>query len=275
MPAGAAPVLIGTSLSISIGKFNLIIFLTTLLCSLLIQIITNFFNEYYDYKRGADTEDRLGPDRAVSKGLIKPRTMKNVAVSLTVLTFTLGLYLVYIGGMPILIIGIASLLCAYLYTGGPKPIAYLGLSEIFVLVFFGVVPVTGTFYLQTGFVNATCFIASLAPGFFSMNILGVNNIRDIETDKKVNKRTFAMMIGENNSKIFFSVLNFLAFLIPVILYISGENKYVLLPLVMFPVAIILNIKLFFKQGKELNIILSGTGKILLIYSLLISTGLIL
>ena len=231
LPASIIPVIIGTAMAYYEGIFDKMIFVLTLICALLIQIITNFLNEVYDYRRGADTKERVGPSRAVAKGLIKPKTMLTVVLCLVVLTLWIGLYLVFTGGgFLIFTIGIVSLFFAYAYTGGPYPIAYKGLSDIFVLVFFGIAAVTGTYYLQTHRIIPEIIIASLAPGFLSMNILGVNNIRDIETDRKAGKITLAVRIGEKASKVLYVTINILAFTIPVILYRILNDGYFLLPL---------------------------------------------
>jgi 1,4-dihydroxy-2-naphthoate polyprenyltransferase len=268
LPASVVPVLIGTAMAHYDGFFNPVVFALTLLCSLLIQVITNFVNEIYDYKKGADTPERIGPRRAVASGLIKVRTMKIVTAVLVAVTFFTGLYLVFLGGgIFILGIGILSLVFAYLYTGGPYPLAYKGLSDIFVLIFFGIIAVTGSYYLQAQRLIPEVLIASLAPGFLSMNILGINNIRDIETDKKVGKITLAARIGERPAKIMYVIINILAFIVPVILYFSLENKYFLMPLLVFPISLIICLNLFKTSGAKLNRILAQTGLLLILYGI--------
>jgi 1,4-dihydroxy-2-naphthoate polyprenyltransferase len=166
LPASLVPVLIGTAMAFYDGFFNSFVFILTLVCSLLIQIITNFVNEIYDFKKGADTTERLGPRRAVALGLIRPNTMKTVIMVLVLFTLSLGMFLVFSGGgFFILTVGIVSIFFAYAYTGGPYPLAYKGLSDIFVLVFFGIIAVTGTYYLQAHRIIPEVLIASLAPGF--------------------------------------------------------------------------------------------------------------
>jgi 1,4-dihydroxy-2-naphthoate polyprenyltransferase len=271
LPASAIPVIIGTAMSYYGGYFSLSVFILTLICALLIQIITNFLNEVYDFKRGADTPERLGPSRAVARGLIKPETMLRISVSLIIITLVIGTYLVITGGgIFILIIGLISLFFSYAYTGGPYPIAYKGLSDIFVLIFFGIVAVTGTYYLQAHKLIPEVIIASFAPGFLSMNILGVNNIRDIETDKKAAKVTMAVRLGERKSKIVYVVIDILAFSIPIILYYILGNIYFLLPLLVFPISIIICLNLFKSTGIKLNKILVQTGMLLILYGIMIS-----
>jgi 1,4-dihydroxy-2-naphthoate octaprenyltransferase len=250
------------------GFYNPVVFILTLVCSLLIQVITNFVNEIYDFQKGADNPNRIGPRRAVAAGLISPLKMKIVSGILVLLTFAIGLYLVFSGGgVFILTIGVISLVFAYIYTGGPYPLAYKGISDIFVLIFFGVIAVTGTYYLQTHRLIPEVLIASLAPGFLSMNILGVNNIRDIETDKLVGKITLAVRMGENPAKIMYVIINLLAFIVPVILYFSLENRYFLMPLLVFPISLIICLNLFKSSGSKLNKILAQTGLLLILYGI--------
>lgn len=268
LPAGAVPVFIGTAMAYYDGYFNPIIFILTLFCSILIQVITNFVNEIYDFQKGADNQNRVGPRRAVASGLISPLKMKIVSGVLVLITFSIGLYLVYSGGgVFILTIGIISLVFAYIYTGGPYPLAYKGISDIFVLIFFGIIAVTGTYYLQTHSLIPEVLIASLAPGFLSMNILGVNNIRDIETDKVVGKITLAVRMGEKPAKIMYVIINLLAFIVPVILYFSLENRYFLMPLLVFPISLIICLNLFKSSGAKLNKILAQTGLVLILYGI--------
>lgn len=268
LPASIVPVLIGTAMAHYDGSFNPAIFILTLLCSLLIQIITNFVNEIYDFKKGADGKDRVGPRRAVAAGLISPLKMKVVSGTLVLITFFIGLYLVFTGGgFFILSIGVLSLFFAYAYTGGPYPLAYKGISDIFVLIFFGVIAVTGTYYLQAHRLIPEVIIASLAPGFLSMNILGVNNIRDINTDKMVGKITLAVRMGEKPAKIMYVIINLLAFIVPVILYFSLENRYFLMPLLVFPISLVICLNLFKSSGPMLNKILAQTGLVLILYGI--------
>lgn len=281
LPAGAAPVIIGVSLSYLFGYFLLLPAIVTLVCALMIQILTNLINEIYDFKRGADTQDRVGPTRAVASGIITVELMKNIAIILALFTFILGLYLVYVAGYEILLIGIVSLLFAYLYTGGPYPLAYKGLGDLFVFIFFGLVAVSGTYYIQTGTVDEFSVIAAIAPGLISANILAVNNIRDIETDRKANKRTLAVRLGRRISIAVFSTVNYLAFashaVLVYLLFDAGyRNSYfLLLPLILFPMSINNLKSLRSKTESELNPLLAATGKLLFLYSILFLIGIFL
>ncbi|MCX6147538.1 MAG: 1,4-dihydroxy-2-naphthoate polyprenyltransferase [Candidatus Kapabacteria bacterium] len=251
LPAGIMPVIIGASIAYKSGKFNLPILLLILFCSISIQIITNFVNDLYDAKKGADTKDRLGPQRTVASGLIKERTMFVVCIVLTIITFLCGLYLVSLGGRSILIIGIVSLIFAWLYTAGPLPIGYLGLGDLFVFIFFGLVATGGTYFLLTGEYSLTVFIASTIPGFISVNILQANNIRDIDTDKLAKKYTLAVRLGRNNSILLFILIFVSIYISDILLFITSGYQYkMLLMMVSIPYA--------YQISKNLR--LADTGK---------------
>jgi 1,4-dihydroxy-2-naphthoate octaprenyltransferase len=211
----------------------------------------------------------------VAAGIVSPRQMLAVSVVLLVITFLLGLILVDRGGLTILIVGIFSLFFAYAYTGGPHPLAYNGLGDIFVLIFFGIIAVCGTYFVQMLEIKLFVFVASLAPGFLSMNILAVNNIRDIETDKPVGKITLAVKLGKNKSKLLYVFINISAFVIPVILYLILNAAYMLLPLLLFPYSLFICNKLFALTDKELNSLLTATSKVLLLHGILTVIGFIL
>ncbi len=272
LPASVIPVAIGSAAALSFGNFKWHLSLIALVCAVLIQIITNYLNEVYDYYRGADTKERKGPQRVVASGVISPKKMLTVSLILIAITFLLGLILVDRAGVPILIIGILSLIFAYAYTGGPYPLAYKGLGDIFVMIFFGIVAVCGTFYVQTLTLTPEVFIASLGPGLLSMNLLGVNNIRDIETDKKAGKNTLAVKLGRKNALIMYYVVNFFAFLVPVCLAIMMNSTAMLLPLAAFPYSIVISKKLSVSNGAELNKLLAATGKLLLFHGTLTVVG---
>lgn len=275
LPASLIPVLIGASIAYYDNSIEVGYLIITFLCALLIQIITNFINEIYDYKKGADNEERLGPKRFVASGEISVKTMKYVSTTLIIVTFLLGLILVYGAGLLILAIGIFSLLFAYLYTAGPFPLAYKGVGDLFVLIFFGVVAVSGTYYIQSHTINTIVIISSFGPGFLSMNILGVNNLRDIETDKKVGKMTLQVRLGKKYSQLMIVVLTILTFLLPFAIGHLTQSFYNLLPLLSIIFAIPLTKQIYTKSGIELNEVLAGSGKLLVIYGALTSIGFIL
>ncbi len=268
LPASIIPVLIGNAAAFAENKFNPFVMLITMFCALMIQIITNYLNEVYDFKKGADTKDRLGPKRQVASGVISVKMMSIVSIILILITFLTGLYLVDYAGIEILLVGILSLFFAFAYTGGPYPLAYNGLGEIFVFVFFGLVAVCGSYYVQTQNLNLFIVLAAIPAGMLSSNILGVNNIRDIETDKLANKKTLAVKIGKSNAIKLFEFEIASAYAAIVILSILYNNYILLLPLltIVLSIRLIKNVKTL--VGLELNKALAATGKLLLIFGIL-------
>lgn len=272
--ASVAPVLIGTAMAYSDGKWNPLIALLTMFSAVLIQIGTNYANDYFDFFKGADTQDRIGPRRATGSGLIKPETMK-IAFSLTfALSVVFGLYLIGWGGWPILIIGTFSILFGILYTGGPFPLGYKGLGEIFVLIFFGPVAVGGTYYLQTLEINLTVILAGLSPGLISTALLTVNNLRDIHTDRKAGKRTLAVRFGPIFARVEYFLSVLIACTMPlVLLIVDPAHPYSLAAILVIILAgPPIKAVLFDEISPELNTALASTGKILLFYSLVFSLG---
>lgn len=275
LAAGIMPVAIGSATAYYYGNFDFYLSFIALICAILIQIVTNFLNEVYDFKRGADTEERKGPQRIVAAGIVSARKMFFVSLILIFITFLLGMILVLHAGIPVLIIGALSLLFAYAYTGGPYPLAYNGLGDIFVLIFFGIVAVCGTFYVQTLKLTSYVFVASLAPGFLSMNLLGVNNIRDIQTDKPAQKLTLAVKLGRYRASVLYAVINILAFIVPILLFFMLNSLWMLLPLILLPYSLKITMNVFKYEGKELNKLLAATSIILLGHGLLTILGFIL
>jgi 1,4-dihydroxy-2-naphthoate polyprenyltransferase len=274
LPAGAVPVILGSALAAQNLQFRFLPALVALVCALGIQVATNFINEIYDFRKGADTSERLGPTRTVAAGIISEKTMIRVSVTLLAVVFLLGLYLVYIAGWPILLIGMLSLLFAWAYTGGPYPIAYSGLGDIFVFIFFGLVAVGGTYYVQAHDLSLTVLYAAAAPGFFSVNILLVNNIRDIDTDRKVGKMTLPARIGAERARRLYVILTAAAYLVPLVLWLKGYPVWVLLSLLSAPLAWLTTRELYSSEGRQLNNVLAGTGKLLTLHGLLFSAGLL-
>lgn len=272
--AGIAPVIIGTALAYGEGKFHLLSAAAALVASLLIQIATNFSNDYYDFKHGADTKERLGPTRITQSGLVKPGIVKIAFVLTFALAFLVGLYLIWRGGWPILTIGILSIILGILYTGGPFPLGYHGLGDIVVLIFFGPVAVGGTYYVQALEITPEILIAGLSPGLLSMALLTVNNLRDINTDRKAGKKTLAVRFGKFFTRMEYLTSITIACLIPAILFlIKGDHPYALATTFVFIPAIPSIHAIFMKQiGPELNLTLANTGKILLLYSVVFSIG---
>lgn len=273
--ASIAPVLIGGSMAWGDGLFHAPSVVAALLGALLIQIGTNFCNDYADFKKGADTEDRMGPLRATASGWISAPTMWRA----TVLTFTLAaltaLYLIYRGGWPMAVIAVLSILFGVLYTVGPYALAYRGWSEGFALVFFGPVAVAGTYYVQTMQWPWIVIVAGLAPGLMSCAILSINNLRDIKQDRVANKRTLAVRFGKTFARWEYTgcvVLSLL--LLPLLLFYSTPHR----AMALIPLAAALGavgpLRDVWRgmEGPALNEVLARTGKLLLIQSVLFSVG---
>ena len=275
LPASLSPVLIGTSIAYYHNSFNLFYFLLISFLALLIQICTNFINELYDFKNGADSKNRLGPTRAVSAGLIPYKVMKNVSIFLVLITFILGMILVLKSGWIIFLIGVASLFFAWAYTGGPYPLAYNGLAEPAVLIFFGIFAVNGTYFILTDKLDLIPLIASFMPGLLSTNLLLVNNIRDIETDKLVNKNTLAVKLGRKLSNHLYLFIHIFTILIPFILFYFTKNYLMFLPLVALPLHINCVKNTYFLDGRALNKVLALNGFLILLNGLLTSFSFIL
>ena len=214
LTAAAAPVVLGTGLAIGRDGFRFGPALAALLGALLIQIGTNLANDYYDHLRGGDTEDRVGPIRVSQAGIIPPEMVRNGAFLVLGLALLLGSYLVWVGGAPVVLIGVTSLVCAVAYTGGPFPLAYHGLGDLFVFVFFGLVAVGGTYWVQVLDFGPEVLLAGVGIGALATAILVVNNLRDIETDARAGKRTLAVRIGLTGTKVEFALLLVLGFAVP-------------------------------------------------------------
>ena len=272
--AAVTPILIGTAIAFGEGKGHALAALAALLGALLIQIGTNFSNDYFDYIKGADTQERLGPVRATQSGLVKPKTMFWNFVIVYGLATLVGIFLVFRGGWPIIIIGIISIASGILYTGGPWPLGYMGLGDLFVLIFFGPVAVGGTFYVQALEVSSVVIFAGLGPGLLATALLSVNNLRDQPTDKKAGKLTLAVRFGTTFARIEFLAALVFSAMIPFILAFWTEAHWyscfsALIIFIGFPSIrqIISGVK-----GSELNKTLASTGKLILIYGILFSLG---
>ncbi|WP_258303400.1 1,4-dihydroxy-2-naphthoate polyprenyltransferase [Haloferax larsenii] len=291
LPAAAAPVLVGTALAVHDGLFAPLPALAALVGALLIQIGTNFANDYYDAIQGADTEAREGFTRVTAGGLIPPAEVKRAMYLTFAAAILLGTYLVYVGGVPILVIGLLSVASGIAYTGGPYPLGYHGLGDLFVFVFFGLVAVVGTYYVQAASILAAplsmgipaetvtlvAILASLPIAAISTNILVVNNIRDKEEDATTGKRTLAVRFGYGFARAEYVVMLVVAYAVPLYLWTrSGFEWHVLLPFLSMPIAArIARTVLTETKGELLNPALEDTGKLLALYALLFSVGLAL
>jgi 1,4-dihydroxy-2-naphthoate octaprenyltransferase len=274
--AAFVPVIVGTSIANAEGEINLLASVVALVCSILIQIGTNFSNDLQDFIRGADSKDRVGPLRVINEGLITTSQMRFAIFIVLALAFLLGLYLIYLGGMVILIIGILSILAGLAYTSGPYPLAYHGLGDFAAFIFFGLIGTIGTYYLNTGEFSTIALIASIPVGALVTNILVVNNYRDIEQDKLAGKNTLAVKLGRTFSQYEFIILMTASFIVPLIIFLSYDVKgWVFLPYLTLPIAYKLTLMMFKLTGPQLNKTLELTAKFSAIFGLLFSLGFIL
>ena len=274
--AAFVPVMVGSAVAFNEGKLKIILSLSALLCSLLIQVGTNFTNDLYDFLKGSDTTKRKGPRRVLASGLISVGEMKT-AIVLTFLTaFLIGLFLVYHGGFVILVIGILSILAGLAYTAGPYPLAYNALGDIFVFMFFGIIGTVGTYYLHTNDLSIVSFISSIPVGALVTNILVVNNYRDIEEDKTAGKKTLAVKLGKNFTLYQFTFLIVLSFLVPLLLFaFFNASIWIFLPYLTLPIAYKVISMIYTLNGTQLNTTLELTARLSAIYGLLFSAGIIL
>ena len=277
LAAAFTPVLVGASLAYQNESLVLLNSAIALLCAFLIQIGTNFANDYFDFVKGADTDERIGFERATAAGLVKPKTMLNATIATMGLAFLFGLYLVWVGGWQILVIGLLSLLFGVLYTGGPYPLGYNGLGDIFVFVFFGIVAVMATYFVNALEWTEVSFWASLPIGALCTNILVINNLRDVEQDSKVGKRTLGVMFGETALKCEYAIMQLTAFAVPIYFYLLLEYSYwILIPFLSAPLAIIHAKKVWTETHKpNLNKLLEQTAQFMALFGLLFSIGIIL
>ncbi|HEX2853001.1 MAG TPA: 1,4-dihydroxy-2-naphthoate polyprenyltransferase [Opitutaceae bacterium] len=273
LPAAVAPVLVGAALAWRDGVFSAGAVVLCLGFALLVQIGTNFANDYYDFIKGADTAARVGPQRAVAAGLVSPLVMKRAMGTVFLAAFLVGLGLLAWGGPWLLAVGIASIVCGAAYTGGPCPLGYLGLGDIFVFLFFGLVAVCTTYFVQAGSVTFDAVLAATGIGALAANILVVNNYRDVETDAAAGKRTLVVRFGRGFARAQFAVSLILALLIPFGLIAGGQRWTVLLPLLLAPLAWRHVRRLReSKTPAELIALLGDTGKFLALYAVLFSAG---
>lgn len=277
LAAAFVPVLIGASIAWKDNLFRWDTSLVALFCAFAIQIGTNFANDYFDHVKGADTDERIGFTRATAAGLISPTAMLNATILTMAIAFAAGLYLVWVGGWVILAIGVLSLLFGILYTGGPYPLGYNGLGDLFVFIFFGIVAVMGTYYVNALQWSIPSFWASLPIGALCVNILVVNNLRDVEQDRIAGKRTLGVLLGDTALKLEYLAMILIAFTVPAGLYFgSVYSAWIMLPVITLPVAGYLVRSVFFHDDKRtLNRTLEQTAKYMALYGLLFATGIVL
>lgn len=278
LPAAIAPVLVGSAAAhFASGEFRCGAFVAALVGSIFIQIGTNLANDYSDAKRGADTEDRLGPVRVTSAGLVAPRRVLHATWLAFAVAVVAGAYLATVAGPLIIAVGAASILAGVLYTGGPRPYGYAGMGELFVFLFFGLVAVNGSYYVQLEQLDLLPFVLSLPVGFLSTAILVVNNVRDIETDRRAGKRTLAVRLGRERAvKLYYALVGG-AHVALVIGLLATEGPWLaLIALASAPLAIAPARAVATRSdGPSLNAALAQTGALLGAFSLLLTLGLLI
>ena len=276
LPAAAAGVITGSALAWRDGFFRIDAALACLLTALLLQIGSNLANDVFDFERGTDTPERLGPVRVTQAGLLRPSQVKYGMAAVFGLAALLGLYLAWLGGWPILLIGIAAILSAIAYTGGPFPLGYYGLGDLFVFLFFGVAAVAGTYYAQAGSVSPAAWWMAIPPGLIITAILVVNNLRDLDSDRRAGKRTLAVILGERATRIEYLICMAAAYLVlpPVaglgVIPGSSMLAWLSLPLAIHAARVVFN-----QRGRPLNAALASTGQTALLFSVLFWLGLAL
>ncbi len=276
LPAAVTPVLVGSALAYHDGVFHAGAAALAAAGAVFIQIGTNLFNDYADFKKGADTAERLGPPRATQRGWLTPRAVLMGAILCFTLAMLAGVGLVMRGGMPIVAIGLASIACGFLYTGGPAPLAYLGIADFFVFVFFGLVAVGGTYYVQALRLAETTMYAGAALGALCTAILVVNNLRDRVGDAKAGKRTLAVRFGARFARGEYALLLVIAYAVPVIGWRAGVTTVGwLAPLFSLPQAMLRLRGVLTSDGAALNRHLGGTAQLMLLYGVLLTLGLTL
>lgn len=269
--ASVSPVLIATTLVIKMGYFDWFIFLCTLCTALGIQITTNLANDYFDYLKGADTCQRKGFIRVTQAGLVSHKTMRQAVVISILLTLLSGFYLIIIGKLIIACLLIASLCLSILYTAGPYPLAYLGLGDLFVCIFFGPIAVGGTYYLQMGSLSLEAILAGIAPGAISTAILAVNNTRDIEEDRLANKKTLAVRFGKSFGKGEYLFCLLVAF--GSLFFFYETHPFTLCTLLcLLPAGMLIKTIFSYKNPLELNLLLIKTGQLLCLFTALFCIG---
>lgn len=266
--AGFVPVLLGSMVARLSGKFSWSILFAALFGALAIQIGTNYVNDAADFQKGADREDRLGPPRMAALGLLSARSLYIGAGLFLFLAFVAGIYLTFHAGWPILLVGLFSLLFAVGYTAGPFPLAYLGLGDFFVFLFFGLVAVNGTYFSHVGSLNFLSIFISVLVGFHATALIAINNTRDIPTDTLANKKTLSLRMGDFSSRLYYGALVFAPFIL--LLVLAADSILWLIPFLSFPFAVVLFRKVLgIVDRREFNSILGKTAALQIIFSLLL------
>jgi 1,4-dihydroxy-2-naphthoate polyprenyltransferase len=275
LTAAATPVLVGTACAHAVAGFRAGPALAALVGAFLLQIGANLANDLFDFEKGADTAERLGPTRVVQSGLLSPAAVRMGMAITFGLALVVGAYLAWVAGPVIVLIGSLSIAAAVAYTGGPYPLAYNGLGDIAVLIFFGFVAVGGTAFVQAGHVPLLAWVAAVPVGALTTAILVVNNVRDIETDARAGKRTLAVRLGRRGAVAEYALLMAAAYVIPVALLLAGGlSAWVLLPLATTPLALRLYRRVRDERGRALNPALGGTARLLFLFGALFALGIV-
>jgi 1,4-dihydroxy-2-naphthoate octaprenyltransferase len=277
LPLGVAPVFVGTALAGYLHIFHPLRFVAALLGAMFIQIGANLSNDYSDAHRGADTEDRLGPVRVTAGGLVPPRQVLIATYVTFGLAVLCGVYLIALAGWQLLLIGVASIVAGVLYTGGPRPYGYEGLGEVFVFLFFGIAAVAGSYFAQVRDFSWESLVLSAPIGLIAAAVLVVNNTRDIDTDRRANKRTLAVRLGRERSRRMYAVMVLIAYPIALVPWFAGPlTAWLLLPWLSLPLAVaVIRIVGTHSDGPSLNRALAKTGQLQLVFCVLLSVGLLL
>ena len=274
LPAAVGPVLVGSAMAYVSDAFHLLPALGCLLASFFLQIGVNLANDYFDYKGGIDSEERLGPVRVTQSGLIAPETVRLAMFVCLGCAALIFLYLAVVGGMVLVVIGIVSIIAAFGYSGGPWPLASHGMGELFVFIFFGLVAVGGTYWVQAHQMSWLVMLAAIPPGLLISAIMMVNNLRDIDTDRKAGKNTLAVKLGQWRTIQGYRVLLLASYIVPVVFILLGGKSALILPFITLPVAIGCMRCIGCESGDGLNGLLARTARLSFLYCLLFAAGLV-
>jgi 1,4-dihydroxy-2-naphthoate octaprenyltransferase len=275
LTAAVVPVTVGAACAHAAGGLRFDATLAALVVAIWIQIGTNFANDVFDYEKGADTGERLGPTRAVQAGLLDARAMHRGMWTAFAVAILAGLYLAWIAGWPMLLVGAASIASGIAYTGGPYPLGYHGLGDVFVMIFFGFVAVCGTAFVNLGAIPEIAWWAAVPVGAISTGILVVNNVRDRKSDVAAGKRTLAVRLGRAGGVAEYVVLMVASYAVPTALVLTGRaGPWMLLPLLSLPVGVALTVQLQRREGPPLNATLVGTARLLVVYGVLFTAAIV-
>ncbi len=276
LTAAFAPVAVGTACAWRVGAFRWDAALAALLGAFLIQVATNFANDMFDFQKGADTEERLGPMRAAQAGLLTEAQLRRGIIVSFAFALGTGVYLSWIAGPAVIVIGLASMAAGLAYTGGPFPLAYNGLGDVFVMVFFGFVAVCGTAFVQGRYVPEIAWLASVPIGALATGILVVNNVRDHRGDRRAGKTTLVVRFGRDAGVREYALLLLVSYATPALMFLFGwTSAWVCLPLLTMPWGIQLYFSVVNDRGVALNETLAGTAKLLSLFGLLFAMGIVL